>query len=539
MRRPCVRRSAPAAVFIALLLLPAPAVVAQQYDEEIAVRVIQIPVNVSRGGKAVEGLDRDDFEVFVNGEAQPVAYFDVLEFSETSSVDPPPPQPPADLAQRRLTLLLFDVSSSTFNNLRRAREQVDALVRRSSNGDLFAAAVFSGRSGVRYLVPFTHDRPAVLHAVSTLAPSRSGDALALTITPQERQQSNMTIRGVPTRTTADQQHAADLEEGVAEFEETIEAWRESRGGLGLPSMLNNIEADRHWEADTAAGDWTEALGRMAGELAPLEGIKHVVLFSEAHALDAASSMLYGPALERMLQQFRRAGVVLHVVDIAGLRVPGSVDARATHAPDFLFTAALGTGGRVIHGAGIETAVRMLAESRSVTYLLGIRPPAKEEESNEIRVRVKGQPPFTEVSHRRGYARSGKDARSVSGLVLADVMLNDIRRNDLTVDMRVRRAKGPLVDVVVPGDELLAHASLGSIEADIFIYVFDQAGNVAGSKHRRVSLNAARVRTALAGKSLTVTEPFELPPGRYAAKSLVRIVGRDRMGFQRLDFSLLD
>jgi VWFA-related protein len=532
-----VSRKLSVLAILAVLAAAAPPLSAQTYDESIDVRVIQIPVNVSRGGKPVEGLTRDDFELFVNGRRQEIAYFDTLEFAESGTPrEGRPPTATVDLTERRLTLLLFDAANSSFQNMRLATRQVEELVTRSSPGDYFAVGLLPAGRGVRYIVPFTHDRSAIRHAVSTLSRSSAGDPLSLALAPQERARATAALRGLPSAATAEQQHADYLEEGVAEFEEAVGAGRGS--GLQVPSLLNNLEGDRRWRSEFATADWIEALGAMAGDLAPLEGVKQVVLFSEAMAIASSSPMIYGPRIDRMHAKFRRSGVILHVVDIAGLRLPGRVDDGAPSTPDLFFSAAGGTGGRVIHGTGIENAVRVLGESRSVTYLLGFHPPANEAENNRIRVKVRGQR-FAAVSYRQGYTRAGNQARDASGLLLADIMLNDIRRNDLTVNIRVSGREPVRLEVTVPGDEFLGHERLDSITADVIVYVFDAAGNVAVSNHRRFSVDAAKSREALSGRFVVITELFSLASGRYVAKALVRVTGRDLMGFHRAEFTLED
>src|SRR6266851_67349 len=58
--------------------------------EEARVTLVEIPVNVlDRNGRPVEGLTKDDFEVFDDGKKQAITGFEVLD--ERKSIAPPGP----------------------------------------------------------------------------------------------------------------------------------------------------------------------------------------------------------------------------------------------------------------------------------------------------------------------------------------------------------------------------------------------------------------------------------------------------------------
>ena len=155
--------------------------VSAQYGEQFDVRVIQVPVVVWRGAEPVTGLGKEDFELFVNGEARPVAYFDVLDFDESETLAP---ESARRSDQRRLTMLLFDSANTSRSHLVQARRELEKWVKRSTRDDYFAVATYDG-SNVGYLAPFTGDRTAVIRALSTLQRSSSADPLALVVTGGE------------------------------------------------------------------------------------------------------------------------------------------------------------------------------------------------------------------------------------------------------------------------------------------------------------------------------------------------------------------
>lgn len=524
-----------------LLLLPAPrALHAQQYGEDLSVRVIQVPVVVWRGTEPVTGLTKDDFEVFVNGVRQPIAYFDVLEFAPDADGEPGTNDSSRELRDRRLTLLLFDTVHSASIQLRRARPAVEQFINDASDDDYFAVAVYTGSSSVHYLVPFTRDRLAILRAVATLERSRSGDALAIGMTADERAMSSKASGLSVTAADVDRAYADDLNEGMRDFEATMDAMNDR---AQPPTLTDALDREQSMRDQFAVQSWTAALADAADDLSPLEGTKQVAFFSAGIGLGAnrrgVNEISIYTAGERMQKRFHRAGATLNIVDIAGLRAPGggrTIAGSRHHAPSAFFTAALGTGGRVFHGGGVSTLMRIFSDTTRITYLLGMRPPENEREQNDIRVRVRNQPLFTEVSYRTGYSTAAEDVRDVSGMLLADAMLNDIVFGDVTVALYTDAAAGT-VEVGVPSNELLAHAIDGAVSVDFYIYVFDESNDVAGSKHRRMNLNAAEARAKMKGAELVRRERFQLAPGTYTAKALVHITTRDLLGFTRRVFEV--
>lgn len=383
-------------------------------------------------------------------------------------------------------------------------------------------------------------------AIATLQHSRSGDPLALAMTYEERA-AQAALHDLPISSAAvESGFSEELIGGLEDFDKTIEAI----GGRKFPSAQEATERDQEMLRHFAIESWADGLGAVADSLASLEGIRQVVLFSTGAALQKRpgtskwatlqTDTLPAEMADRLHGRFRRAGVTLDIIDIAGLRAPGGgagsgAESWDHRTPAVLFHAAEGTGGRVLHSGGLATAVRIFSETRRVTYVLGLRPPADEREDNEIVVRLKKQPPFTGLSYRRGYSTRANASRSMSGVLLADAMLNDLPLDDVTVTVTTD-GRGT-VDVGMPSDELLAHAIDGFVTVEVYLYVFDDAGNVAGWKQRTMKLDEAKTRAALKGAELVRRERFTLPPGRYAAKALVLVKERELLSFRRKDFEI--
>ncbi len=479
------------ATAVALLLLAVP-VFAQRYDDAITVNVVEVPVYVERFLRPVAGLTRDDFELFVDGKRQPIEYLDVIEEKASrpvadgtsAPVAAASIAPAAELKRRRLAVLLFDVGGSSAHALHRAREEAMRFVQQGGPGDTYAVATIGAR-GVRFIVPFTTDHVSVQRAIRTLRPSSAGDPFRVATLDTER--------AVP-----------------------VDFFR-------LQEQHEPFFADELFIGE---------LVDLADRLVALEGVKHVVLLSERRGIGDGVFWYAGMAA-RLHERYREAGVILDGVDIRPPWAPGGVEQQSGSSarPDLypsplLYTLALETGGTV------TASLRQLEERNSITYVLGFRPPRHVRSgTHSIQVRVKNAPFLTEVRHRRSFT-IGSERRGDDALFLADTILNDIPHRGVTVDVDV---EGTTVEARIPGAELLAHPAYEPLPLEVFLYVFGEKGEAVDWTHMKLRVDLAAGREFLEKHPYTIRRKFDLPPGSYSAKALVRILNTDMLGFRRTDF----
>lgn len=520
-----------------LLVVFAVSASAQRVHESITVDVVEVPVHVVRRGKAVTGLTRDMFELYVNGKRHPFEYFDVIDSrAEREQLTPEAraqaEEVAATLDRRNLTVLLFDTAATSPLYLGRASAAAQEFVAEASPRETFAVARLDP-SGVRFLVPFTNDRLAVIRACRTLRPSRAGDALGLATTDSER--AELTGSAAPGGMLSLGDVALDdIGPGMANTTPQAQAAAEAL----QDKVSEALRADS--EIRTA-----KHLGQLAERLAPIDGVKHVILFAEG-SRRAANPTSAG----EMHDKFHAAGVILDAVEVDTL-VPGWIDAsrRASsslwaspasqYVPDPsepLYTLALGTGGVVAKHSNVIDGLRFLREIQGVTYILGFRPPQTGRLENDITVKVKKQPVGTDVTYRRGYSTTGAAKRD-EGLLLADVMVNDIPQRGLTVDLAVDPVtSGAKVVVRVPGKELLARESDGPrTPIDLFLYVFNEQNHVTAWSYLKLTVDLEKGREFLSANPYRIERAFTLPPGKFSAKALIRVPNSDITGFQRADF----
>ena len=455
------------------------------------VEVVQVPVYVSTATGVVTGLTRDNFELFVNGKPRPFDYFDAIDFAAIAP--PAPPGVPADPRQRRLYVLLFDLFYASPNSIHRAQKAAQARIAQAGYADVFAVATYRANRGIDVLVPFTKDRAAVARAVSSLRASSSADPLRLAVGDAEM---------MPIQTAFDR----------GEIPASTQTMR----------VAEQMIADR---ARLGAQDQMEALAVLAAKLAPIDGQKHVVLLSSGPPRGFAGNGQARMSLRRMRRKFADAGVFLDAIDIAGLRHTWVVDANES-----LHILTRATAGTVVdHRNDLAQALQLLADRQRVVYVLGFHHRDTGRRENEIAVRLRGVEGHPTVSYRTSYSPAAPPPSSENGLQLADILLNDIPQNGVTVDAS---AKGTTVSVSIPARELLVQIDSKTARADAMIYVFSGA-RVVATKVKRIDIEKERAAAAPAGAAIHFDESFDLPPGNYTAKVLVRL--GESMGFARTDF----
>ena len=480
---------------------------AQQLSEAVTVEVVDVPVFVTRAGTPVEGLTREDFELFVNGKRHPFDYFDVVTTSAAKDAE--------DLRQRRLFLLLFDLAFTDIHGLERARRAAMKLVGSAPAGDLFAVGTYSSRRGIWIAAPFTRDPATLTHAIGTLSSTRSGDPLALVMTTAETARAGGLHAPEPVDLIGD-----DLPGGVTR-------------------LANAAQEDIALTvAQRFAEDQVLDLRDVAQRLASLQGQKHVVLMSSGfdgsnrtQSIRAASNptsfvsyeggvspVLEGAglggrvfrAVKDLARAYQAADVFLHTVDLEGLT---TLDAN--HA---LFTLAAHTDGTFIHSENDPSvALRRLSTAYGHSYVLGFVPRSVRKGDNRIEVRLRNARGAT-VHHRRGFSGAQQPTDVDEGLYLADVVMNDVPQTGTAASLTV---EGMTLSATIPMAQLAPQVTKER-RAELLVYFFDAQG--AALEFRREVID---VPPAPDGD---MTIAIAVPEGATIAKALLRVNGS--LGFSR-------
>jgi hypothetical protein len=371
------------------------------------------------------------------------------------------------------------------------------------------------------VVPFSRDRVALVRAIRNLQPSKLHDPLRLALTPAER-------------------------EGMS-------------GGTSFGGTLVNAQesAMRDFEAQMVRAMIENAVGDLADaavRLAPLEGIKHVVLLSAGfdaslvHGVRAQrdpynmsrsadpvrrANLGFDPqllgAISRMHNTFMTSGVFLDAIDIAGLRpMQTGFDNEA------LYMLVHDTGGEVVDKRNdLAGAMQYLVNLQRVAYVLAFNAPKTDRALNKIAVKVLNVPRGAHASYRESYASETDPPDSGDPLRLADIVMNDIPQTGVTMAANAEPGAGKAtVRLDIAGGELMAQAGGMTLEGEALLYVFAGSGAVAFDR-KQITIEP-RAAAALASAPLQVTHTFDLPPGRYVAKALIRFGFNGSLGFARTE-----
>jgi VWFA-related protein len=361
-----------------LLLLAALPLFAQKFEEKVTVDYIEVPVTVlGRDNVPVRGLTKANFEIRDDNEKREIESFDAIDFAAEGGTSAKVISP-LNPASRRNFLLLFDLTYSTPQTIVRAQEAARNFVARSiGRRDAVAVGVVDIDHGFRFLTAFTTDRELLTAAIAEPRSFRSRDPLQIA--------SKATLEVGP--------------EGMAQTRQGTDMALENMRDLArLTNRLDDSFKRSRLKRQVAM------LADIARTLQRLSGRKHLVLLSEGfdprlvqgrgnqteedRAIESGetwkvdSDQRFGSAesqkqIQLMAEQFRRADVVLHAVDIQGVRVANDVSSGAKfNSNEGLFLLANSTGGTVFRNSNdITSEFDRLARQHDVVYVLGFRAPA--------------------------------------------------------------------------------------------------------------------------------------------------------------------
>jgi VWFA-related protein len=516
-------------LLVLLVVLPMGTPAGAQVHETMTVEVIEVPVYVTVNGKPLRNLPRDAFQLRVNGKPQPVEYFDSIDFAAAAPAAPaaaPQPGVPAPVESaaavptasrraRRLYLLLFDLYYTTPEHLERTLRAAEKLVDRNRNEtDLYAVATYSRRDGVRFVTSFIRDRDVLHYSIRHLRPPEDSNALALGMVARDHLLETSEIG-------LDPELASMIEGGTAMKDIRLEYQRERAKAQFV------------------------SLQQAAQRMAAMEGQKHVILFSggwdpkiltlpaDLNPLSYNEDPAMRGGIEKMADAFKAAGVMLHGIYIKPIQVSGTTSQRVIVANDDpLHRMVDPTGGEFVHHTNdLALAVEDLVDAQEHVYILGFQ--RRTNGNGSIDVRVNGLPRGAHVTFRPGFGAPVKKG-PVDALQLADIMLNDVPQNGLTVKAGVTVSETATeIAVAFNRAEVVPQLAGKENALDLFIYLFDSKGAVISVVSRRVEFDEkARVPTGW----VTLHETFPIPPGTYTAKALVRIAGTNILGFSRSDFT---
>jgi VWFA-related protein len=509
-------------------LLGALAVAASaQMNESITVNVVEVPVTVlDASGNAVRGLTAANFKLLDQGKEVAVASVDAIDFAARRTAGAVSPLHPA---ARRKFMLVFDAAFSKPASLARAQDAARQFVSKNAQpGDLVGVGVID-RRGFHLLAAFTSDRQLVADAISDPGGLRTHDPLHISRDGFAVNTGLVWVKGATNPVTWHQfavvsaaqrenkeAMRGEVEKEIGFLDELATALRSVPGRKQLIFLSEGFDP-RFVQGSDAREDLTYESG-------PL-------LFNDERRFGTTSS---ASALRRMAGAFRGSDVVLHAIDIQGIRVDNDMEGKFLNTNDGLRLLAQPTGGIVFKNVNdLGSEFERLMRAEEVVYVLSFSAPAKKAgRYHELTVKLVNVPGAT-ASARAGYYEADAEPQQARALTNAEIVMNDVEQKELrTASVAVGFPASVPVIVDVNGADLLKDVKESKLAVDVYLYAFDDEGNVRGRLYQKLDLDVAKVGEKLRANGLKYWATLALPPGKYAVKTL--ITAGSKKGFARAD-----
>jgi len=530
------------------------------FPREIEMVTVDVVVT-DKEGRPVTGLSRDDFTILDEGERQEIVSFDVITAGappeasvEEPAAEPPrprivtnegPPPPPG-----RTFVVVFDNLNMSPLNAQRAKAAVVAFLDKGlRDGDRVMLAATGGAWWTTRLPEGREDLVAVLKGLDgrrSPAPDleRMTDFEAMRIYQYSdymiarRVQDRFERYGVSYR-VKDQRQIDQDEIG-------------SPGRINL--MVDNRAAETYMAARTRNRATLGALERMLKPLQATRDRKSLVLVSEGFVYDPNE-----PGFRRVVEAARRANAVLYFVDTRGLAdLPGfygaqfgaPIDERnllaavadTTQDSEGAASLARDTGGFTVADTNdLEAGIVRIAREQSSYYLIGYNPGAIAHDGRFRRIEVKVSRPELSIRARRGYY-APSDVPSPTTTADHDPQLQYGLDSPTALDGIPLRMTAYALDpvgtdsvrVLVAADADLSKVEFQETEGKALASI-DTLAVVARRENAEIyrrdqKVDLERRPGALSGPSwYTMVREFDLPPGAYQAKVVVRDPVSKRLG----------
>lgn len=524
------------------LVMLAPYLRAQDESQPFTIkaRAEVVLVNVTardKKGDLVRDLKPEDFTVLEDGKQQKISSFDIEDTGLVTAPDvpqapvlkegkasgpatPAAPARPAELRNRRLIVLFFDLSGMQPEEIERAVKAAENyLDKQMQPADLVAVASLGTSLDVNQ--DFTSDKDRLHRAIAGMS-STSGEAFTAGLTG--------TTEGTP-------------DTGAAFTPDDTE--------------YNIFNTDRR----------LQALRSLAGMLRGLDQKKSVIYFSSGMDRTGIENQ---SQLRAAINEAVKSNVALYTMDIRGLEamVPGGsaqqaslrgtapYSGRATlnaydsnfSTQETLVTLAGDTGGRALLDTNdFGQVFTRVQQDTSVYYVLGYHSTNPERDGRFRKISVRVNRPDLKLEYRRGYyapadfRHSAKDDRERQ---LDEELASDLPTTDLPVYLaagyfRLEDQKYFVpVSVVVPGSAIPFVRSSDRDKATL-----DVIGVALDEQKRPMAQVRDTVKLAVEGgrdvrrKNVQYDSGFVLPPGKFHLKFVVRENENGAMGSFETDLNV--
>ena len=500
---------------------------------------IDVPVQVVRDGEPVRGLRAADFQVWEGRRRLAITGFESLDLAGPGKAAGVP------AAARRHFLFLFDLAFSEPRSIARARQAAAGLLSQLHPTDLVAVATYSSSRGPQLVLGYTADRRQIDNALASLGlpgPTHAVDPLRLVL--QEMLGVGNTIAGVRPLSRDPLADTVDTATPLA------------------PSVTQGIVGADRAALKAQVDLFTRSLSDLARQMAVVEGRKYLVFLSEGfdaellrgvESLDRQDEMRenvlngeswrvdteerYGltetaNAVERMVEEFRRADCTIQAVDIGGLRAGADQGPPRVGGRDSLLVMARGTGGELYESFNdLGVAMSQMLRRTSVTYVLAVEPEKGSDGGyRRLRVALNAPPRGARLVYRLGYYPPKPYAEedpiekllATANQVMSGEESDGVGAAVLAAPFRSAGEKAYVpVLIAVDGPSLLAGPQPAALPVEIYAYALDEGGAVHDFFTQTIGLDLAKAGSPLRQSGLQFFGHLDLMPGDYSLRVLVR------------------
>jgi VWFA-related protein len=491
-----------------------------------------------RTGEVVHGLKQSDFSIFENGKQQQIDTFDF------ESVDMATPlneatvsgmaaglgsggqkavvvAKPEELRNHRLIVMFFDLTSMQPEDIDRSVAAAQAFLKTKMQPADLVALVSLGDS-LKVDQDFTADKNALINEVGVYN-GTEGQGFAQGATANSNQVEDTTAY------TPDE------------------------------SEYNDVNTDRE----------LFALRAVAQSLAKIDEKKSLLYFSGGISRDGIENQA---SLRAAINAAVRANLSIYSVDTRGLQAIGPLGDASTgslrgsggfngaaltsnmnanfDSQEVMASLSSDTGGKAFFDSNdFAPAFAQVQKDTSAYYALGFHSSSPSRDGKYRKLMVKVKIPGVKLEYRQGYyapadfKHSGQEDREQE---LTDELASDLPATDMAVYLDAmyfrldeNRYYMP-VSLLVPGSQIpfVKGGDKDKATLDIIGEVIDEVKRPIGRARETVKLNLDPALNARQ-KNIQYTTSFNLPPGKYDLKFVVRENQTGRMGSFEANVTLPD
>jgi len=488
----------------------------------------------AKTGELVRGLRQSDFTVFENGKRQQIATFDF----ESVEMAAPLSEPtvgglaagagggnaarvarPEELRNHRLIVMFFDLTSMQPEDLDRSVEAAQEFLRAKMQPADLVALVSLGDT-LKVDQDFTADKNALIHEVAVYNGTEG--------------------QGFAQGATANSNQVED-----------------ASGYTPDESEYNDLNTDRE----------LFALRSIARSLEKITEKKSLLYFSGGITRDGIENQA---SLRAAINAAVRANLAIYSVDTRGLQTitpmgdasTGSLRGTGAYnggalgnnmqanfaSQEVMASLSSDTGGKAFFDSNdFAPAFARVQSDTSAYYAIGFHSSNPLRDGRYRKLIIKVNRPGTRLEYRLGYyapadfKHAGKEDREQE---LQDQLASDLPAADMAVyldAMYFRLDENRFfvpVSIIVPGSQIpfVKGGDKDKATLDIIGTVIDEAKRPIGSARETVKLNLDPSLNARQ-KNIQYTTSFDLPPGKYRLKFVVRENQTGRMGSFEAEIAL--